>query len=99
MAFICALATRVHILATDDYACKQDEEELETLTQRMKMLLGPFVLRRLKADVAGQLSPKDQRLTQLSMTPIQAEMYTEAVQRLRKQAVAAGLPHGQRFCS
>ena len=40
----------------------------------MKTLLGPFVLRRLKADVAGQLAPKDQRLTQLSMTPIQAEM-------------------------
>ncbi|CAK0783636.1 hypothetical protein CVIRNUC_006835 [Coccomyxa viridis] len=72
----------------------QDEEELETLTQRMKTLLGPFVLRRLKADVAGQLAPKDQRLTQLSMTPIQADMYTEAVQRLRKQAVDAGLPDG-----
>ena len=65
----------------------------------MKTLLGPFVLRRLKADVAGQLAPKDQRLTQLSMTPIQAEMYTEAVQRLRKQAVAAGLPNGQHSCS
>ena len=61
----------------------------------MKTLLGPFVLRRLKADVAGQLAPKDQRLTPLSMTPIQAEMYTEAVQRLRKQAAAAGLPNGQ----
>ena len=61
----------------------------------MKTLLGPFVLRRLKADVAGQLAPKDQRLSLLSMTAIQAEMYTAAVQRLRTQAAAAGLPNGQ----
>lgn len=72
----------------------QDEEEMEQLTQRMKTLLGPFVLRRLKADVASQLAPKDQRLSLLDMTPVQAQMYSEAVSHLRKHAAAAGLPEG-----
>ena len=98
MALMCPVVTQGPTLAADGYACGQDEEELETLTQRMKTLLGPFVLRRLKADVAGQLAPKDQRLSLLDMTPVQAEMYTRAVQRLRKQAATAGLPGGQPSC-
>ena len=64
------------------------------LAQRMKRLLGPFVLRRLKADVAGQLAPKDQRVVTLDMTPVQAGMYTEAVGHLHKHAAAAGVPEG-----
>lgn len=67
---------------------------MEQVTQRMKMLLGPFMLRRLKADVAGQLAPKDQRLSLLDMTPVQAQMYSKAVSHLRKHAAAAGLPTG-----
>ena len=67
---------------------------MEMLTQRMKRLLGPFVLRRLKADVAGQLAPKDQRVAMLDMTPVQAGMYTEAVGHLHKHAAAAGVPEG-----
>lgn len=73
----------------------QDEEEMNRLTQRMKTLLGPFVLRRLKADVAGQLALKDQRLSVLDMTPVQTDMYSNAVQHLRKHAAAAGLPEGK----
>ena len=72
----------------------QGEEEMEQLTRRMKALLGPFVLRRLKADVASQLAPKDQRLSLLDMTPVQAQMYSDAVSHLRKHAAAAGLPEG-----
>lgn len=64
------------------------------LTQRMKTLLGPFILRRLKADVASQLAPKDQQLEFLDMTPFQAKMYTEAVSHLRKHAAAAGVTEG-----
>lgn len=64
------------------------------LTQRMKTLLGPFVLRRLKADVAAQLAPKDQRVVTLDMTPVQAEMYAEALSHLHKHAAAAGISEG-----
>ena len=38
-----------------------DEDEIAKLTGRMKALLGPFVLRRLKAEVAGQLTAKTHR--------------------------------------
>ena len=68
---------------------------MERLTERMKTLLGPFVLRRLKADVASQLAPKDQRVVMLNMTPVQAEMYTAAVSHLQKQAASAGVPNGE----
>jgi hypothetical protein len=35
-----------------------DDGEIAKLTERMKSLLGPFVLRRLKQEVAGQLTTK-----------------------------------------
>lgn len=35
-----------------------DDDEIAKLTERMKSLLGPFVLRRLKQEVAGQLTEK-----------------------------------------
>ena len=35
-----------------------DDGEIAKLTERMKSLLGPFVLRRLKTEVAGQLTSK-----------------------------------------
>ena len=38
--------------------CQGDDEEIAKLTERMKQLLGPFVLRRLKTEVAGQLTDK-----------------------------------------
>ena len=34
-----------------------DEAEIAKLTERMKAVLGPFVLRRLKTEVAGALHP------------------------------------------
>lgn len=39
-------------------ALQGDDEEIAKLTERMKSLLGPFVLRRLKTEVAGQLTEK-----------------------------------------
>ncbi|BDA41342.1 probable SWI/SNF-related matrix-associated actin-dependent regulator [Coccomyxa sp. Obi] len=72
----------------------QDEEEMQLLTERMKALLGPFVLRRLKSEVASQLAAKDQRIELVDMTAPQADMYAEAVQQLRKEASAAGLQAG-----
>ena len=56
----------------------------------MKALLGPFVLRRLKAEVAQQLAPKQQRLELVALTPVQAALYAGAVASLRKSANAAG---------
>ena len=83
-------------------ACVQDEEEMQRLTERMKALLGPFVLRRLKSEVASQLASKDQRVELVDMTPVQASTYSDAVQQLRSEASAAGLqagPTSGRLCS
>ncbi len=40
----------------------QDEGSMQALAGRMKALLGPFVLRRLKSEVASQLVLKQQRV-------------------------------------
>ncbi len=40
------------------YCPQGDDDEIAKLTERMKALLGPFVLRRLKQEVAGQLTTK-----------------------------------------
>lgn len=53
-------------------------------------MLGPFVLRRLKSDVATQLTAKVQKVETVSMTDAQAELYTAAVQELRAQVAASG---------
>ncbi len=73
---------------------EQDEEEMQLLTERMKALLGPFVLRRLKSEVASQLAAKDQRVELVDMTSAQAGMYGDAVLLLRREASAAGLQAG-----
>ena len=49
----------------------------------MKALLSPFVLRRLKSQVASQLTAKQQHEEVISMTPEQAALYQKAVQQLR----------------
>ena len=67
----------------------QDEEAVQQLTERMKSMLGPFVLRRLKADVASQLTAKQQQVEMVSMTDSQAELYTAAVQELKAQVAAS----------
>ena len=62
----------------------QGEEEVNKLAERMQNLLRPFVLRRLKTEVASQLAPKTHALHKVSMTSEQAELYAKAVADLRK---------------
>ncbi|GJP54386.1 hypothetical protein CLOM_g13479 [Closterium sp. NIES-68] len=52
----------------------------EGLIGRMKAILGPFVLRRVKADVMKQLVAKVQKVELLSMEGQQAAAYSEAVE-------------------
>ncbi len=47
----------------------QDEDAVRRLAERMRGLLEPFMLRRLKAEVAGQLAPKTQKLVQVNTPP------------------------------
>lgn len=62
-----------------------DENEVQRLTERMKELLGPFVLRRLKTEVAGQLTEKKHMTEFIEMTEEQGAMYEASLSSMRSQ--------------
>ncbi len=62
-----------------------DDGEVEKLTDRMKQLLGPFVLRRLKTEVAGQLTPKQHTTKFIDMSPEQRQLYLASVDYMKSQ--------------
>lgn len=70
-------------VSQDVCANLQQEEAVQRLTERMKAVLGPFVLRRLKSEVASQLTAKQQHERVVEMTRQQTKMYHKAVQHLR----------------
>lgn len=53
------------------------------LIARMKSILGPFILRRLKSDVMQQLVPKIQRVEYVYMEKNQEDAYKEAIEEYR----------------
>ncbi|KAL6350115.1 hypothetical protein AAG906_004053 [Vitis piasezkii] len=53
------------------------------LIARMKSILGPFILRRLKSDVMQQLVPKMQRVEYVYMEKNQEDAYKEAIEEYR----------------
>ncbi|KAA8529930.1 hypothetical protein F0562_034466 [Nyssa sinensis] len=53
------------------------------LIARMKSILGPFILRRLKSDVMQQLVPKIQRVEFVKMEKQQEDAYKEAIEEYR----------------
>ncbi|XP_071692660.1 protein CHROMATIN REMODELING 19-like [Rutidosis leptorrhynchoides] len=58
------------------------------LIARMKSILGPFILRRLKSDVMQQLVPKVQKVEYVRMEKEQSEAYQEAIEEYRAAARA-----------
>eukprot|EP00850_Spirogloea_muscicola_P005099 SM000023S07555 [mRNA] locus=s23:139237:144215:+ [translate_table: standard] len=68
------------LLGSRDSAIESDEDDL---IPRMKAILGPFVLRRIKADVMKQLAPKLQEVRVLEMEEEQAKAYNKAVEDYR----------------
>ncbi|GAB2282463.1 Protein CHROMATIN REMODELING 19 [Dionaea muscipula] len=54
------------------------------LIARMKSILGPFILRRLKSDVMQQLAPKIQRVEYVYMEKEQEDAYKEAIEEYRR---------------
>ena len=61
------------------------------LAERMRHLLAPFVLRRLKSEVAGQLTPKQHHVEQVRATATQGALYKQAFSDIRQEArTAAG---------
>ncbi|KAK6931810.1 Helicase, C-terminal [Dillenia turbinata] len=58
------------------------------LITRIKMILGPFILRRLKSDVMQQLVPKIQRVEYVTMGTQQNDAYREAIEEYRAASQA-----------
>ncbi|XVE74600.1 hypothetical protein DITRI_Ditri12bG0030300 [Diplodiscus trichospermus] len=72
------------LFATEDVDLKKllNAEDRE-LIGRMKSILGPFILRRLKSDVMQQLVPKIQRVEYVLMEKKQEHAYREAIEEYR----------------
>ncbi|XP_065856526.1 protein CHROMATIN REMODELING 19 isoform X2 [Euphorbia lathyris] len=62
--------------------------EDRNLVGRMKSILGPFILRRLKSDVMQQLVPKIQRVEYVIMEKQQENAYKEAIEEYREASSA-----------
>ncbi|XP_056165483.1 protein CHROMATIN REMODELING 19 [Syzygium oleosum] len=72
------------LFATEDVDLKKLlNAEDRALVSRMKSILGPFILRRLKSDVMRQLVPKIQKVEFVTMDQQQEEAYVEAIEEYR----------------
>jgi SWI/SNF-related matrix-associated actin-dependent regulator 1 of chromatin subfamily A len=70
----------------------EEEEEAVTSAQAaagLRRLLAPFILRRLKSEVATQLVPKAVETRTVAMVPAQAAVYMSTVAALRAEALGA----------
>ncbi|KAL0021639.1 hypothetical protein WJX77_003224 [Trebouxia sp. C0004] len=65
-------------------------------SEDLQAVLGPFVLRRLKSEVASQLTAKQQHEQVVEMTQQQAHMYQKAVLHLRAKIGANGKGKGRK---
>ncbi|XP_057496755.1 protein CHROMATIN REMODELING 19 isoform X2 [Actinidia eriantha] len=65
--------------------------EDKDLISRMKSILGPFILRRLKSDVMQQLVPKIQKVEYVEMGNQQDDAYKEAIEEYRAASQARAL--------
>ena len=63
-----------------------DDEQAERRVKKVRRILEPFVLRRLKETVATQLAPKTQIKEVIDMNGHQAQTYKLAVERIRAEA-------------
>jgi len=62
----------------------QDGEEGLAAQARLRRKLKPFLLRRLKRDVAKELPPKIERVAWCGLTPDQAEVYRQTLEFSRR---------------
>ncbi|GAB4848168.1 Protein CHROMATIN REMODELING 19 [Ancistrocladus abbreviatus] len=78
-----------NLFATEDVDLKKllNASDRDLIT-RMKSILGPFILRRLKSDVMQQLVPKIQRVEYVCMGKEQEDAYKEAIEEYRKVSLA-----------
>ncbi|XP_015692381.1 protein CHROMATIN REMODELING 19 [Oryza brachyantha] len=86
------------IFATGDVDLKKllNAEDHE-LISRIKSILGPFILRRLKSDVMQQLVPKIQHVNFVTMDSEQFQAYNHAIDEYRAACQARSLKSTSNF--
>jgi len=67
----------------DEWFSLSDDGGKDNVIKKLHTVLRPFMLRRVKKDVAGMLPPKKETKLYVGLTPMQQEWYTKV---LRKQA-------------
>lgn len=67
------------------------EEDESAAAARMRTLLEPFLLRRLKSHVATQLVAKSQQVREVTMTEQQRQLYLSTVDSFRKSVGPTGV--------
>lgn len=66
-----------------------DEEEKLLIIHRLHTILRPFLLRRMKIDVASQLPPKTEIIVKCQLTPWQRIVYDQIKSKSGLQTVDA----------
>ncbi|PKA52131.1 ATP-dependent DNA helicase DDM1 [Apostasia shenzhenica] len=85
------------IFATEDIDLKKLlNAEDKDLISRIKSILGPFILRRLKSDVMQQLVPKIQHVEYVEMGKEQSEAYNDAISEYRAASEARAVKSSSR---
>lgn len=64
-----------------DLSAKSDEDSVASAVQQLRRVLRPFMLRRLKVDVAKGLPPKKETIIHVGLTPLQRELYKSILER------------------
>ena len=65
------------------------QEEDQTAVRRLNQLTGPFILRRMKADVLKELPPKTENIYRIELETEQRKLYLAAVVDAREKLRAA----------
>jgi hypothetical protein len=65
----------------DEWFSLTDEKGQENVIKKLHTVLRPFMLRRVKKDVATSLPPKKETKLYIGMTPMQQEWYVKVLQK------------------
>ena len=66
-------------------ALSGDDPRAKARAKRIRAMIGPFVLRRLKSHVLDALPKKTEKVERVAMTPDQAKLYKQQIARIAAQ--------------
>lgn len=81
----------------DEWFSLSDEERKENVVKKLHTVLRPFMLRRVKKDVAGALPPKKETKLYIGLTTMQHEWYVKILQKDASELNKLGGPDRNRL--